>query len=73
LNSSLIGRRALNDVLLSIPEELITRIVSLAFDGTSGTTMLVDGDTGESLEPPKWYNEAQSTKAQNFASVCLIL
>eukprot|EP00210_Caulerpa_lentillifera_P006661 g6364.t1 len=61
-------RRTLFEVLSSIPEELRTRVESLAFDGTSGTALLVDVESGECLESPKWYNEVQSSEAQSYVT-----
>lgn len=39
------------------------RVASLAIDGTSATTLLIDAATGRCLAPPKMYNEAQSAAA----------
>ena len=50
---------ALWKLLASIPAEQRRRIASLAIDGTSATTLLIDGDSGRCLAPPKMYNEAQ--------------
>ena len=41
----------------------------VGFDGTSSTTMLVDENTGRSLESPQWYNASQSPAAVDCAKV----
>jgi sugar (pentulose or hexulose) kinase len=51
---------ALWKLLASIPAEQRRRIASLAIDGTSATTLLIDGGSGRCLAPPKMYNEAQN-------------
>jgi hypothetical protein len=50
---------ALWQLLEAIPADQRRRIASLAIDGTSATTLLIDGDSGRCLAPPKLYNEAQ--------------
>ena len=51
---------ALFDLLAALDPEVMARVVSLAIDGTSATTLLLDADTGALLQPPKLYNEAQA-------------
>lgn len=41
----------------------------VAFDGTSGTAILIDKDTGHALANPKMYNEAQGVKALEAVKV----
>lgn len=60
---------ALFHVLESLPIQLKGRVVSLAIDGTSATTLLVDGASGEPLADPKLYNEAQSAEVVQRAKV----
>ena len=50
---------ALFELLDSIPEHVKSRLVTLAIDGTSSTTLLIDGESGALLQPPKMYSEAQ--------------
>ena len=50
---------ALFQLLDSIPEGIKSRISSVAIDGTSATTLLIDSTTGELIQPPKMYSEAQ--------------
>ena len=52
-------RSALWKLLASIPAEQRRRIASLAIDGTSATTLLIDGSSGRCLAPPKMYHEVQ--------------
>jgi len=65
--------RTLDSLLDGIPREASSRISSMAFDALSSTAMLVDGITGQSLAPPKWYNEIQSKEAVGFAEVFPVL
>lgn len=46
-----------------MPSAQRQRVASLAIDGTSATTMLIDAASGRCLAPPKMYNEAQSAAA----------
>jgi sugar (pentulose or hexulose) kinase len=50
---------ALFELIDSIPTDIKGTITCLAIDGTSSTTLLIDAATGELLQPPKMYNEAQ--------------
>lgn len=50
---------ALFQLLESIPADIKSRIASVAIDGTSSTTLLLDSISGDLLQPPKMYNEAQ--------------
>ena len=50
----------LSSLLLSVPTEIRQQTRAIAFDGTSATSLLVDGCSGRMLAPPKLYNEAQS-------------
>lgn len=63
--------RALDAVFRNVPEDCKDQIVSLAFDGTSSTTLLVDEMGGASLESPKWYNASQNQAATDYAKVQL--
>ena len=56
-------RRALWQLLDAVPSAQRQRVASLAIDGTSATTMLIDAASGRCLAPPKMYNEAQSAAA----------
>lgn len=51
--------RTLYRLLDAIPDDVKQLIVSLAFDGTSATALLLDRRTGAVLQPPKLYNESQ--------------
>lgn len=54
---------ALWRLLGSLPAEQRRHVASLAIDGTSATTLLIDGATGACLAPPKMYNDAQGADA----------
>lgn len=56
-------RAALFRLFDELPAEQRARVSSVAIDGTSSTTLLIDGDTGRCLAPPKMYNEAQGAAA----------
>eukprot|EP00884_Botryococcus_braunii_P014144 jgi/Botrbrau1/22730/Bobra.0132s0068.1 len=56
-------------LLDAIPSDVKQLIVSLAFDGTSATALLLDRRTGAVLQPPKLYNESQSSEIVNKAKV----
>ncbi|CAG9465822.1 unnamed protein product [Pedinophyceae sp. YPF-701] len=56
-------RQAMVTLVTSVPEEVRARVGSVAIDGTSGTTILVDIDTGDVLAEPKMYFEAQPAEA----------
>lgn len=43
----------------ALPAEQRAQAASIAIDGTSATTLLIDGDSGTVLAPPRMYNEAQ--------------
>lgn len=47
----------------ALPAEQRACTASIAIDGTSATTLLIDGDTGEVLAAPRMYNEAQPAEA----------
>jgi hypothetical protein len=51
--------RALFDLLSAVPADIKARAKKVAFDGTSGTTVLVDRLSGDILAPAKLYNEVQ--------------
>lgn len=55
--------RVLFELLSSLPESARQQVVSLAIDGTSATTMLLDANSGDMLAPAKLYNEAQGADA----------
>lgn len=57
------SRSALWQLLDAVPQAQRQRVASLAIDGTSATTMLINAATGRCLAPPKMYNEAQSAAA----------
>lgn len=57
------SRSALYRLLDAVPAEQRGRIAALAIDGTSATTLLIDGSSGRCLAPPKMYNEAQGADA----------
>lgn len=61
--------RALMDLLDQVPGELKRRTARIAFDGTSATALLLDSSTGDVLEPPKLYNEAQPEASRAAAQV----
>ncbi|KAI7842235.1 hypothetical protein COHA_004148 [Chlorella ohadii] len=54
---------ALWQLLDAVPQGQRQRVASLAIDGTSATTLLIDAASGRCLAPPKMYNEAQSAAA----------
>ncbi|KAL4452139.1 hypothetical protein ABPG75_007801 [Micractinium tetrahymenae] len=56
-------RSALWRLMDALPAEQRAQAASIAIDGTSATTLLVDGDTGEVLAPPRMYNAAQPAEA----------
>ena len=58
-----VWRAALWRLLGKLPEGERARLASIAIDGTSATTLLVDGGSGEVLAPPRMYNEAQAAQA----------
>ncbi|GMH43604.1 hypothetical protein BSKO_11526 [Bryopsis sp. KO-2023] len=55
--------RALEELIQTIPDEMVANVKGVAFDGTSATTLLLDRSTGKILADPKLYNESQSTEA----------
>lgn len=62
--------RALYTLFEGISDEIKARIVRIAFDGTSATSLLVDRDSGAVLTAPKLYNEAQPSASVELAAVC---
>ena len=57
------------DLLSSLPLAARSRVASIAIDGTSATTLLLDAASGAVLAPPKLYNEAQGAEAVAAAKV----
>ncbi|GAX83459.1 hypothetical protein CEUSTIGMA_g10884.t1 [Chlamydomonas eustigma] len=55
--------RLLWELLDSVPEKIRSEVVSVAFDGTSATSILVNQVDGKVLAPVKLYNEAQAEQA----------
>jgi sugar (pentulose or hexulose) kinase len=53
-------RGALWSLLDQLPSDVRARVRSVAVDGTSGTTLIVDGDDGEVVYPPMLYNEKRN-------------
>lgn len=51
---------ALFELLDALPADLRAKVASIAIDGTSATTLLLDATSGAVLQPPKLYNEAQA-------------
>ncbi|GFR50176.1 hypothetical protein Agub_g12343 [Astrephomene gubernaculifera] len=60
-------KRVLFELIGSLDPDIRSEVVSLAFDGTSGTALLVDPRDGAPLAPPKLYNEAQEGRAVEAA------
>ena len=58
--------RALWSILASLSSS--AQIQSIALDGTSSTALLVDAASGEVLQPPKMYNDAQPAAAAAAAA-----
>lgn len=52
--------RTLSDVLNELPENVRAELRAISVNGTSGTALLCDSETGEVFTPPKPYYEAQS-------------
>lgn len=61
--------RALFDLLGRIPNEVISKVERVAFDGTSATTILLDSSSGAILADAKLYNEAQDDAVVQAAAV----
>lgn len=61
--------RALEDLIRSIPSDVLQNVRGVAFDGTSATTMLIDRASGKVLADPKLYNEVQSNESVNRVKV----
>ena len=47
-------------VLKAFPQDIKDDIRAIAINGTSGSALLCDSETGEVFTPPKMYYEAQS-------------
>lgn len=58
---------ALLQLMKAVPEEVRSKVTALAFDGTSGTALLVDKASGRVLAAPRMYNEAQAPEAVQAA------
>ena len=52
-----------------MPMPMRDRVASIAIDGTSATSLLVDEASGRVLQPAKLYNEAQGEAAVQAAKV----
>ena len=50
-------RGALWAMLDALPGDIRKSVKSIAVDGTSGTALIVDGDSGDPVYPPMLYNE----------------
>ncbi|KAK9805292.1 hypothetical protein WJX72_011497 [[Myrmecia] bisecta] len=51
--------RSLGELLGKLPPKVRQAIASIAIDGTSATSLLLDRQTGQVLAPAKLYNESQ--------------
>ncbi|XP_071935392.1 D-ribulose kinase-like isoform X2 [Coffea arabica] len=51
-------KKTLFSLLEDVPVSLRSNIASISVDGTSATTMIIDGKTGESLSKPFLYNDS---------------
>jgi sugar (pentulose or hexulose) kinase len=61
--------RVLFELVAALPQDVVSDVGAVAFDGTSATAMLVDAATGQQLAAPKLYNEAQGAEAVAAAKV----
>lgn len=59
---------ALFTLLDSLPNDVKSRAASLAIDGTSATTLLLDAATGDLLADPKLYDEGQNARIVQLAA-----
>lgn len=64
-------QRVLFELIAALPTAVTRQVQAVAFDGTSSTSMLVDGATGRVLCAPKLYDEAQGPEAVQAAKVGL--
>ncbi|KAJ9515566.1 hypothetical protein QJQ45_021673 [Haematococcus lacustris] len=64
--------RCLEQLMKAVPEEVRSKVTALAFDGTSGTALLVDKASGRVLAAPRMYNEAQAPEAVQAAGLPLV-
>ena len=65
--------RTLFTLLDDLPVDVKSRVARMAFDGTSGTALLLDRNTGAMLQPAKLYNEKQPVESLLAAQVSVSL
>ena len=65
--------RTLFTLLDDLPVDVKSRVARMAFDGTSGTALLLDRNTGAILQPAKLYNEKQPVESLLAAQVSVSL
>jgi sugar (pentulose or hexulose) kinase len=62
-------QQVLFELVAALPAAVTSQVAAVAFDGTSSTSLLVDGLTGRVLAAPKLYDEPQGPEAVAAAKV----